>query len=188
MDYIEAWQGLEDCVRAGLIKSIGISNFNSKQIERLLEKATIKPVMHQVESHPYLPQVEMKKFCEERGMKLTAYSPLGNPGSVANDLQDKDKLLKDPLVLKLAEKYKKNVGQILIKFQVQRGIIVIPKSVSKERIKSNKEVFDFEMTAEEISALEAMGRNYRTCLFDICGISTHPIYPFNEKSYPNLAF
>ena len=119
VDYLEAWQGLEDAVGAGLVKSIGISNFTSAQIDRLLKTATIKPVTNQVECHPYLAQKKLKKFCEDRGITLTAYSPLGNPGSKEN-LQSaiKDSLLKDPVVQRLAQKYNKNVGQILLKFQV----------------------------------------------------------------------
>jgi aldehyde reductase len=181
VDYLEAWQGLEDCVRAGLVKSIGISNFNSIQIERLLSAATIKPVTNQVECHPYLAQKQLKKFCEDRGITLTAYSPLGNPGSTANTKADKGQLLKDPTVLKLAQKYGKNVGQILLKFQVQRGIIVIPKSVHLDRIISNIQIFDFDMTPEEIKQLESLDRNYRSCLFDVFNIPKHPVYPFNDS-------
>lgn len=181
VDYLEAWQGLEDCVKAGLVKSIGISNFNSKQIDRLLASATIKPVTNQVEVHPYLAQVQLKKFCEDRGIVLTAYSPLGNPGSQANSLDNKDRLLKDPVVNKLAKKYNKNAGQILLKFEAQRGIIVIPKSVSEDRIRSNIQIFDFNMTADEIKELEALDRNYRTCTFDVFSIPSHPVYPFNDS-------
>jgi len=182
VDYLEAWQGLEDCVKAGLVKSIGISNFTSKQIERLLGSAKIKPVTNQVEIHPYLAQKKLKKFCEERGIILTAYSPLGNPGSQASDLPDKDRLLKDPVVNRLAKKYNKNVGQILLKFQAQRGVIVIPKSVSLDRIKSNIQIFDFEMTAEEIAELEALDRNYRSCVFDVAEIPSLPNYPFKDPN------
>lgn len=182
VDYLEAWQGLEDCVKAGLVKSIGISNFNTKQIDRLLGAATIKPVINQVEIHPYLPQVQLKKFCEDRGIILTAYSPLGNPGSQVNTASDKDKLLKDVVVNRLAEKYKKTAGQILLKFQAQRGIIVIPKSVSIERIQSNIQIFDFEMSADEIVELESLGRNYRTCGFDEAGVPNLVNYPFKDPN------
>jgi len=180
IDYLEAWQGLEDCVKAGLVKSIGISNFTSKQIDRLLASATIKPVTNQVECHPYLAQKNLKKFCEEKGIVLTAYSPLGNPGSQANDLPEKDRLLKDPVVNRIAKKYGKNPGQVLLKFQAQRGIIVIPKSVSLDRIKSNIQIFDFQMTAEEIAELESLDRNYRSCTFDVAGIPSLPNYPFKD--------
>lgn len=182
VDYLEAWQGLEDCVNAGLVKSIGISNFNTKQIERLLGSATIKPVTNQVEIHPYLAQTKLKKFCEDRGIKLTAYSPLGNPGSQAHSGSDKDRLLKDSVVNRLAQKYKKNAGQILLKFAAQRGIIVIPKSVSIERIQSNIQIFDFEMTPEEIVELESLNRNYRTCDFNEPGVQSLPNYPFKDPN------
>jgi len=181
LDYLEAWQGLEDCVKAGLVKSIGVSNFNSIQIERLLGSATIKPVTNQVEIHPYLAQTKLKKFCEDRGVILTAYSPLGNPGSQVNTASDKDKLLKDPLVNRLAEKYNKNVGHILLKFQAQRGVIVIPKSVTLERIRSNIQIFDFELTPQEIQELEALNRNYRTCDFNMASIPKLPNYPFKDS-------
>ncbi|XP_054154485.1 1,5-anhydro-D-fructose reductase-like [Oppia nitens] len=181
VDYLEAWQGLEDAVRAGLVKSIGISNYNSKQIDRLLGSATIKPVTNQVEVHPYLAQTKLKAFCEERGITLTAYSPLGNPGSQANaETAIKDKLLTDPVVTRLAQKYKKNAGQILLKFEAQRGVIVIPKSVSVDRIRSNIQIFDFQLTADEIRELESLDRNYRSCVFNINGIPTLPNYPFND--------
>jgi len=182
VDYLEAWQGLEDVVKAGLVKSIGISNFNTKQIERLLVSATIKPVTNQVESHPYLSQTKLKKFCEDRGIVLTAYSPLGNPGSQVNTGSDKDRLLKDPVVNRLAKKYNKNVGQILLKFQAQRGVIVIPKSVSLDRIKSNIQIFDFELTSDEITELESLNRNYRTCDFDVAGVQDLPNYPFKDPN------
>jgi len=181
IDYLEAWQGLEDCVNAGLIKSIGVSNFNTKQIERLVSSATIKPVTNQVEIHPYLSQTVLKKFCEDRGVTLTAYSPLGNPGSAVNTGSDKDRLLKDPVVTRLAEKYKKNVGQILLKFQAQRGIIVIPKSVHLDRIQSNIQIFDFELTPKEITELESLDRNYRTCDFNMASIPNLPNYPFKGE-------
>jgi len=178
VDYVEAWQGLEDCVKAGLVKSIGISNFNSLQIERLLKMATIKPVTNQVECHPYLAQKKLLKFCTDRGITLTAYSPLGNPGSQVNPALDKDKIMKDPVVNHLAQKYKKDVGQILLKFQAQRGIIVIPKSISVDRIRTNIQIFDFELTPEEVKELEALDRNYRSCHFDECSIPFLPNYPF----------
>jgi len=182
IDYLEAWQGLEDCVNAGLVRSIGISNFNTKQIDRLLGAAKIKPVTNQVEIHPYLAQVKLKKFCEDRGIILTAYSPLGNPGSQVNTGSDKDRLLKDPVVTKLAEKYNKSAGHILLKFQAQRGIIVIPKSVSIDRIRSNIQIFDFELAPKDIAELEALDRNYRTCDFNVNGVPNLPNYPFKDPN------
>lgn len=179
IDYIEAYQALEKLVDQGLVRNIGISNFNTKQIERLLQVARIVPVTNQVECHPYLAQEKLRKFCEARKITLTAYSPLGNPGSAVNPATDKDKLLKDALVNELATKYGKNAGQILIRYQTQRGVLVIPKSVHTERIVSNIQVFDFELTAEEVDKLTALDRNYRSCGF---GMTSHlKNYPFDGE-------
>lgn len=116
--FVEAYKALEELQKQGLVKSIGVSNFNISQLTRLMENTSVKPVTNQVELHPYLVQKELKEFCNKNGIVLTAYSPLGNPGSAVNTAADKDKLLKDPVVNKLATKYGKNAGQILIKFQV----------------------------------------------------------------------
>lgn len=184
VDFVEAWQGLEDTVKAGLNRSIGISNFNSQQIDRLLASATIKPVTNQVECHPYLSQKKLIKFCADRGITVTAYSPLGNPGSQFNKEDPKRGcLLREPLVTNLAQKYNKNVGQILLRFQVQRGVIVIPKSVTQERIVSNINIFDFELTPDEMDKLEALDCNYRTCAFAVMGVNELPEYPFGKIEF-----
>ncbi|CAG2109814.1 unnamed protein product [Medioppia subpectinata] len=178
IDYIEAYKGLEDCVKAGLVKSIGISNFTRDQVQRLLDATSIVPVTNQVEAHPYLAQSKLKAYCEERGVTLTAYSPLGNPGSSCNDKPDKGQLLKDPVVLRLAEKYGKNAGQILLRFQTDRGLIVVPKSVNPDRIKSNIQIFDFKLTQDEIKELEGLDRKYRSNLFEQTQhLVNHPFDP-----------
>lgn len=175
VDYLEAYHALELLVDQGLVRSIGVSNFNVEQLERLLPAARIKPVTNQVELHPYLVQADLKEYCHAHGIVLTAYSPLGNPGSVVNTASDKDKIIKEPVVLALAAKYHKNVGQILIRYQLTRGNLVIPKSVHKERIASNLEVFDFDLTHEEVAQLDALDRGYRSCAFDdIAHIKNYP--------------
>lgn len=176
VDFVEAYQALEQLVDAGLVRSIGVSNFNVEQLKQLLSVARIKPVTNQVELHPYLVQAELKKYCNDNGIVLTAYSPLGNPGSTVNTANDKDKLLKDPVVNKLATKYGKNAGQILIKYQVASGNLVIPKSVTKERIASNIQIFDFDLTAEDVAELAALDRNYRSCGFEMTSHLKN--YPF----------
>lgn len=176
--FVEAYKALEELQKQGLVKSIGVSNFNISQLTRLMENTSVKPVTNQVELHPYLVQKELKEFCNKNGIVLTAYSPLGNPGSAVNTAADKDKLLKDPVVNKLATKYGKNAGQILIKFQVASGNLVIPKSVTNERIESNIQIFDFDLTPEEVAELSALDRNYRSCSFDIT--SKLPEYPFKN--------
>lgn len=162
----------------GLVKSIGVSNFNSEQIARILSNSTVKPVTNQVESHPYLVQKKLLDFCRERDISLTAYSPLGNPGSAYKSSLNKRNILEDALVTKLAKKYKKSPGQILIKFQTQRGVIVIPKSVKRDRIIENIQIFDFQLAADEIAALENLDFGYRSCPGDP-GAELLPNYPFH---------
>lgn len=178
VDFTETWTGMEDVLKDGLVKSIGVSNFNSEQIARLLKSSKTLPVTNQVECHPYLAQRKLIDFCLAKGIPLTAYSPLGNPGSPYNRNPNKSNILEDPVVTKLASKYKKSAGQILIKFQAQRGIIVIPKSVKKARIIENIQIFDFDLTAAELTALENLDRGYRTCPGD-AGAEFLLNYPFH---------
>ncbi|KAL5234661.1 hypothetical protein ACI65C_002071 [Semiaphis heraclei] len=112
--YLDTWKAMEKCVRLGLTKSIGISNFNIKQVKEILKIALIKPAVNQVENHPYLTQNKLKEVCESNGILLTAYGPLGSPYRDANSKV----LLDEPFVKQIADKYKKTNAQILIRFQV----------------------------------------------------------------------
>ncbi|KAK9508716.1 hypothetical protein O3M35_006208 [Rhynocoris fuscipes] len=151
-NFLETWQGMEECVKLGLTQSIGLSNFNSKQIQEILDKATIKPVNNQVECHPYLNQSKLIKFCKEKGITVTAYSPLGSPSRPLPTAGGK-RLLEEPKLIELAEKYGKSPAQILIKYQIQREVIVIPKSSNKERIKSNFDSLTFDISEDGMAIL-----------------------------------
>lgn len=179
--YTETWPGMEECVELGLAKNIGVSNYNSVQIDELMKVAKIKPVINQVESHPFLSQRKLKDHCAKYGIVLTAYSPLGGSpidsdrGNMSKDVRP---CLFENLVLKeLASKYNKSVGQILLKFQVQRGVITIPKSVTPSRIAENVQLFDFQMTQEDIDKLESLNRNLR--YVHAKDRAAHKNYPFN---------
>lgn len=131
-----------------------------RQIERVLSVARIKPVMNQFECHPYLTQKKLIKFCRSKGMHVTAYSPLGSPDrpwAKADDPQ----LMDEPKLVAIAKKYNKSTAQILIRYQIQSGNIVIPKSVTKSRIISNFEVFGFELAAEDLAVIEEFECNGR---------------------------
>ncbi|XP_039283270.1 aldo-keto reductase family 1 member B1-like [Nilaparvata lugens] len=117
VDYVDTWKALEECVNEGLTRSIGLSNFNSQQIDRILSVAEIKPVVNQVECHPYLNQKKLKEFCESKDILLTAYSPLGSPDRPWAKPGD-PQLMDDPKLKTLAEKYQKTIAQILIRYQV----------------------------------------------------------------------
>ncbi|KAJ8947797.1 hypothetical protein NQ318_019469 [Aromia moschata] len=176
VDYIDTWKAMEDVQRKGLTKSIGISNFNSKQIDRLLKHATIVPVINQVECHAYLNQKKLRKFCGERGIILTAYSPLGSPARPWQKPGDPS-VFNDDKIREIAQKYGKTSAEILLRYIVQLGDSVIPKSSNKERLKQNIEVFNFELLPEDMEFLDTLDCNGRICSFD--NAKDHPHYPFS---------
>ncbi|KAL1401941.1 hypothetical protein pipiens_019920, partial [Culex pipiens pipiens] len=167
-------------VGLGLAKGVGISNFNSKQVERVLQVAKIKPVVNQIECHPYLAQVKLSPFCAQRGLVVTAYSPLGSPNRPWAKPDD-PQLMEDPKIVSIAKKYKKTPAQILIRYQIQRGHVVIPKSVNKARIQSNFEVFDFELTEDDIKLITTFDCNGR--LVPITSAAGHPHHPFESEEF-----
>ncbi|XP_006907000.1 1,5-anhydro-D-fructose reductase [Pteropus alecto] len=171
-DYLDTWEAMEDLVDAGLVKAIGVSNFNHEQLDRLLSKPNLrfKPLTNQIECHPYLAQKNLISFCQSRGVSVTAYRPLGG-SSEGVDLMD------DPVIQSIARKHQKSPAQILVRFQVQRNVIVIPKSVNPKRILENIQVFDFELTEQEMNDLLGLDRNLRLCAFDTT--KNHKDYPFN---------
>ncbi|XP_012062916.1 PREDICTED: aldose reductase-like [Atta cephalotes] len=176
VDYLDTWRAMEDVLAKGLAKNIGVSNFNSEQITRLLENATVKPVTNQIECHPYLTQNKLSNFCKERDILITAYSPLGSPDRPWAKPDD-PKLLDDKKLIDLGKKYNKTPAQILIRYQVDRGHIVIPKSVNKSRIAQNMDVFDFKLSPEDIAYIDTFDCNGRICSVD--GSKASPYYPFN---------
>ncbi|XP_012539617.1 aldo-keto reductase family 1 member B1 [Monomorium pharaonis] len=176
VDYLDTWKAMEDVLSKGLTKNIGVSNFNSEQITRLLENATVKPVTNQVECHPYLTQKKLSAFCKERDILITAYSPLGSPQRPWAK-PDEPKLLEDKKLIKFGQKYNKTPAQILIRYQVDRGHIVIPKSINKSRIAQNMEVFDFKLSSEDIAYIDNFDCNGRICPGPWSKAS--PYYPFN---------
>uniref|UniRef100_A0A1A9W754 NADP-dependent oxidoreductase domain-containing protein n=1 Tax=Glossina brevipalpis TaxID=37001 RepID=A0A1A9W754_9MUSC len=164
VDYTDTWRAMENLVKIGLTKSIGFSNFNRKQIDRILDICTIHPVIHQIECHPYLTQHKMMEYCRNNEIVIISYSPLGSPARPWA-LRSEQRLLDDKMLEKLSVKYKKTPAQILIRYQIQRGNVVIPKSVTKERIISNFDVFDWSLEEEDIKDLDSMNRNKRFIAF-----------------------
>ncbi|RWS01922.1 aldo-keto reductase-like protein [Dinothrombium tinctorium] len=176
VDYVETWQGMEDCYDIGLVKSLGLSNFNSEQIVRILSKAKVKPVMLQVECHPYLNQTQLIDFCKKHNILVTGYSPFGSPerpGAKPGDLS----LLDDLKLKEIADKYNKTTAQILLRYQVERGVIPIPKSVNPSRIWSNIQIFDFNLNQEDISLINGLSRNHRYISAEF--LRDHKYFPYN---------
>ncbi|XP_063899149.1 aldo-keto reductase family 1 member B1 [Helicoverpa armigera] len=180
VDYVDTWKAMEPLVGEGLTKSIGVSNFNSKQIARLLEHANIVPVTNQVECHPYLNQRRLKEFCEARNIKITAYSPLGSPDRPWAKPGDPS-LMDDPKLKAIADRLGKTVAQVLIRYQIDRGVIVIPKSVTKSRIESNFNVFDFKLSQEDVSLIDSFDCNGR--LVPMTASLGHKYHPFENDEF-----
>ncbi|XP_001604184.2 aldo-keto reductase AKR2E4 [Nasonia vitripennis] len=173
IDYVETWKGMEECKKRGLARTIGISNFNSEQIARLMSAATIKPVNNQVEVNLNLPQKPMTEFCKKHNISVTGYSPLGKPGKRPHIKN----LWLDPIVLELSQKYAKTPAQISLRFVVQMGVIPIPMSDKLSHIKENLEIFDFSLTDEEMSRLQNIGTGARVVPLDKYKDAKY--YPFN---------
>jgi len=175
--FLEAWKAMEDLVDAGKIKSIGLSNFNSEQIQEVIDNSRIKPVNHQIELNPYLSQDKMFEFCKKKNITVTAYSPLGSADRPWAKPEDPT-LLEDSKVTVIADRLKKTPAQVVLHWGVQRGVAVIPKSVNEGRIKSNFELFDFSLTDDDMAALNSFaGDHYRACGLE--WVKDHPLYPFN---------
>jgi alcohol dehydrogenase (NADP+) len=157
----ETWHAMEELVKKGLVKSIGVCNFTAPMLVDLLTYAKIQPTMNQIELHPYNTQEQLVAFCRSKSIAVTAYSPLGRAGITKVPGKMGPILFDEPVVKKIAEKHGKSTAQVLLNWAISRGTIAIPKSVTPERIKENLDVFDFELTAEEQEEIAALNRNYR---------------------------
>eukprot|EP00058_Branchiostoma_floridae_P022358 XP_002607848.1 hypothetical protein BRAFLDRAFT_56860 [Branchiostoma floridae] len=156
--YLDTWKAMEKLVDAGLVKAIGLSNFNISQMEEILTNGRIKPAVNQVESHPYLTCNRLLKYCTEKRIVMTAYCPLGAPGVHGSDYTS---ALNDPIIKTIGEKYGKSAAQVSLRWQVQRGVVVIPKSSNPSRLKENSQIFDFELSEEDMTAVNNLNRDAR---------------------------
>ena len=146
-DVLGAWRALEEAKRVGKIKSIGVSNMSPKIYSELVSQFSTLPAVNQVECNPTFQQKELRSLMDKDGVKLEAWYPLGHGNR---------ELLTNSAIVEMAHKYEKNAGQIILRFEVQEGFIVLPKSTNAERIAGNIDIFDFELTADEMNAIRAM--------------------------------
>ncbi|MCA1039231.1 aldo/keto reductase [Bacillus infantis] len=148
--YKDTWRALEKLYKDGRVRAIGVSNFHVHHLEDLLETAEIVPMVNQVEYHPHLAQLELREFCKQKGIQLEAWSPL-----------KQGQLLDEPVITEIAEKHKKSPAQIILRWDLQNEVITIPKSVKEHRIIENADIFDFELSSEDMEKIDALNKNER---------------------------
>ncbi|MFD1176469.1 aldo/keto reductase [Paenibacillus puldeungensis] len=148
--YKEAWRALETLYKEGKIKAIGVSNFQVHHLKDLMLEAQVKPMVNQVEYHPRLTQKEVQTFCQDNEIQLEAWSPLMQ-----------GQLLNDPILIEIAKKYSKTVPQIILRWDLQNGVITIPKSTKEQRIIENSNIFDFELLKEDMECINSLNQNHR---------------------------
>ena len=170
---------MEKLYKEGILKSIGLSNFNKEQISRIIDNSEITPHNLQVECHLFFPQNELFEFCQKNGITVTAYAPLGSPGKrsfVIKTDWPEGNALGHPVVKKIAEKHSKTPAQVLLRQIVQRGISAIPKSANPTRIRENIDIFDFELDSEDMKELGEVQPHVR--LFEMKFRINHSKYPY----------
>jgi 2,5-diketo-D-gluconate reductase A len=157
-EYVASWLALEELHQEGLVRAIGVSNFEPEHLERVLEEGSIVPAINQVELHPAFQQRKLRGFQEPLGIITEAWGPLG---------QGKYELSELPGLTEIAQAHGKSIQQIVLRWHLQEGVVVFPKTVRKERMIENLSVFDFELSPEEMTALAAMDADQR--------VGTHPM-------------
>lgn len=150
--FVETWKALEKLYNDGRIKAIGVCNFQVHHLDELLQTATIKPVVNQIELHPYFPQNELREYAKHHDIEIESWSPIGGTGG---------SLLKEPLLREIGQRYDKSPAQVVIRWHLQNGLIVIPKSVHADRIQQNIDVFDFELTHQDMELINTLETGVR---------------------------
>jgi len=148
--YVETWRALEKLYKDGRVRAIGVSNFKIHHLEDIIANCEITPMVNQVEYHPRFNQSELHEFCKKHKIQLEAWSPLMQGG-----------LLDEPVLVEIANKYNKSTAQIIIRWDVQSGVVTIPKSVKPQRIAENADIFDFELSEEDMDKINALNQNQR---------------------------
>lgn len=147
---IDTWKGMEALYKEGKVRNIGVSNFNIEHLEQLLTETSIKPVINQVEFHPYLTQSKLRQYLEAQSIKMESWSPLMNA-----------QILEDATVKEVANELHRTPAQIIIRWNIQHGVVTIPKSITPSRIDENLNVFDFELTKDQMSRLDNLNEDRR---------------------------
>jgi 2,5-diketo-D-gluconate reductase A len=150
-DYVSTWEALQEFYRDGRARSIGVSNFQPQHLRRLHSECEIPPAVDQIEVHPYLTQRDVRGFCAEHHIAVEAWSPIAQ-----------GQVLDDPAIALIAERVRKSPAQVVLRWHIERGDIVFPKSVTPARITENIDIFDFELTGSDVEVLSALNKDERT--------------------------
>ena len=148
--YDKAWKDMEEIYKTGKVKAIGVSNFNIHHLETLSKIWEVVPAVNQIEVHPYYSNIANVEYSQKLGITVEAYSPLGGNGA---------RTLQDPVIIELAKKYSKTPAQVVLRWNMQRNIVVLPKSIHKDRIISNYDVFDFTLSDEDMKLINALNKD-----------------------------
>uniref|UniRef100_A0A8C0ZWG1 NADP-dependent oxidoreductase domain-containing protein n=1 Tax=Castor canadensis TaxID=51338 RepID=A0A8C0ZWG1_CASCN len=173
LDFCATWEAMEKCKDAGLTKSIGVSNFNRRQLEMILNKPGLKykPVCNQVECHLYLNQSKLLDFCQSKDIVICVFSCRVDPSSPV--------LLNDPILCAMAKKHNRSSALIALRYLLQRGIVPLAQSYKEKEIRENIQVFKFQLSSEDMKVLDSLNKNFRYQPADI--IAGHPNYPFSDE-------
>ncbi|XP_047998578.1 aldo-keto reductase AKR2E4-like [Leguminivora glycinivorella] len=177
IDYLETWKGMEEAKKLGLAKSIGVSNFTIEQLDRLIDNCQIKPAVNQIEVHPALTQVPLVSHCQKLGVAVMAYCPHGF--LVTRKSKDiPPPQFDDPKLVAIAEKYRKTTSQVVLRYLLDRGLIIVPKSTNQTRLAQNLDLFDFKLTDEEVVTIGQFNSNSRVIIHPYWKNNVH--YPFER--------
>lgn len=149
--FFDTWKALEKIYETKMARAIGVCNFHQSHFELLKTKANIKPMINQIEIHPYLVQKELIEYLNKEQIAIEAWSPLA-----------RGRVVDEPLLINIGKKYQKSASQVTLRWHVQKDLIVIPKSVNPKRIAENRQIFDFELTADEMLQIDSLNENFRT--------------------------
>ncbi|XP_032309427.1 1,5-anhydro-D-fructose reductase isoform X1 [Drosophila ananassae] len=184
VDYIDTWRAMEDLVKLGLVRSIGLSNFNMEQMQRIIQCSSSKPVVNQVEIWPGFLQKDLVDYCRYNGIAVTAYSPLGQP----NREDHSPIYFFSEGMKRLVKKYKRSASQIVLRYLVDYGVIPIPKAANPLHIKENLNIFDFKLEEADSRALRGIKPKKRIVKYEM--VKDHPFYPFerdvDEDDQPDI--
>ena len=179
---IETWQAMEEVAKAGLTREIGVSNYSTVLLRDMLNQTSTVPAMLQVELHPYLTQEKLIRFCKEAGIGVTGFSPLGAQSYFAlNMAEASESLLNHELIGDIASSVGKTAAQVLLRWGVQRGTSIVPKTTSRERLIENLSIFDFKLAQDQMDQISALNRHRRfNDPGDFCEAAFNTFFPIYD--------